>query len=50
MDAGSYHGTGGSDQNVPKKKKYKKAKWLSEEASQLGERRREVNGKGEKER
>ena len=35
---------------IPKKKKYKKAKWLSEEASQLGEKRREVNGKGEKER
>ena len=32
---------------IPKKKKYKKAKWLSEEASQLGEKR-EVNGKGEK--
>ena len=37
-------------ETIPKKKKCKKAKWLSEEASQLGEKRREVNGKGEKER
>ena len=35
---------------VPKKKKCIKAKWLSEEALQIGEKRREVNGKGEKER
>ena len=33
-----------------KKKKYKKAKWLSEEALQIAEKRREVKGKGEKER
>ena len=32
-----------------KKKKYKKAKWLSEEALQIAEKRREVKGKGEKE-
>ena len=31
-------------------KKCKKAKWLSEEALQLAERRREAKGKGEKER
>ena len=36
--------------SIPKKKKYKKAKWLSEEASQIAEKRREVKGKGEKER
>ena len=36
--------------NIPKKKKCKKAKWLSEEALQIGEKRREVKGKGEKER
>ena len=33
-----------------KKKKCKKAKWLSEEALQVGVKRREVKGKGEKER
>ena len=35
---------------IPKKKKRKKAKWLSEDALQIAERRREVKGKGEKER
>ena len=35
---------------IPKKKKCKKAKWLSEEALQLAVKRREVKGKGEKER
>ena len=35
---------------VPKKKKHKKAKWLSEEASQVGEKKRKAKGKGEKER
>ena len=34
---------------IPKKKKYKKAKWLSEEALQITEKRREAKGKGEKE-
>ena len=34
---------------IPKKKKCKKAKWLSEEALQIAEKR-EVKGKGEKER
>ena len=34
---------------IPKKKKCKKAKWLSEEALQKAEKRREVKGKGEKE-
>ena len=33
----------------PKKKKCKKAKWLSEEALQIAEKRREVKCKGEKE-
>ena len=36
--------------NIPKKKKCKKAKWLSEEALQIAEKRREAKGKGEKER
>ena len=35
---------------IPKKKKCKKAKWLSEEALQIAEKRREATGKGEKER
>ena len=35
---------------VPKKKKYKEAKWLSEEGLQIAEKRREVKGKGERER
>ena len=35
---------------IPKKKKCKKAKWLSEEALQIATKRRESKGKGEKER
>ena len=35
---------------ISKKKKYKKTKWLSEEALQIVEKRREVKGKGERER
>ena len=35
---------------IPKKKKCKKAKWLFEEALQIAEKRREMKGKGEKER
>ena len=35
---------------IPKKKKYKKAKWLSEEALQIAVKRREAKGRGEKER
>ena len=35
---------------ITKKKKGKKAKWLSEEALQIAEKRREAKGKGEKER
>ena len=58
MDRGSWPCTRGSDQEVPdivqeaatKKKKCKKAKWLSEEALQIAEKRREAKGKGEKER
>ena len=34
---------------MPKKKKCKKAKWLSEEALQIAEKRREAKGKEEKE-
>ena len=35
---------------IPKKKKCKKVKWLSKEALQIAEKRKEVKGKGEKER
>ena len=35
---------------IPKEKKCKKAKWLPEEALEIAEKRREVKGKGEKER
>ena len=35
---------------IPKKKKYKKAKWLSEEGLQIAEQRREAKGKVERER
>ena len=33
---------------IPKKKKYRKAKWLSEEALEIAKKRREVKGRGEK--
>ena len=36
--------------NISKEKKCKKAKWLSEKALQIAEKRREAKGKGEKER
>ena len=35
---------------IPKKKKCNKAKWLSEEALEIAEKRREAKGKGERER
>ena len=46
------HCMGGNDQDhtQKKKKKCKKAKWLSEEALQIARKRREVKGKEEKER
>ena len=50
MDRGLWHCTGGSDQDHLQEKKFKKAKWLSEEALQIAEKRREAKGKGEKER
>ena len=49
MDRGLWHCTGGSDQDHPQEK-YVKAKWLSEEALQIAEKRREVKSKGEKEK
>ena len=35
--------------SIPKKKEYKKAKWLSDEALQIAEKRREAKCKGKKE-
>ena len=35
---------------IPKKKKCKKAKWLSEEVSQIAEKRREMKSRGKRER
>ena len=35
---------------IPKKKKWKKAKWLPDEALQIAEKRRQTKGKGERER
>ena len=40
----------GRIKTIPKKKKFKKAKWLSEEALQTAMKSREVKGKGEKKR
>ena len=37
-------------ETIPKEKKCKKAKWLSEEALQIAEKRKEAKGKGEKQR
>ena len=50
MDGGSLNFTEGSYQDHPQEKKYKKAKWFSEEALQITEKTREVKGKGERER
>ena len=38
------------NKTIPKKKKCKKAKWLSKEALQIAVKRRETKGKGEKEK
>ena len=50
MDRGSSYYTGDSDQNHPQEKEMQKAKWLSEEALQIAEKRREMKDKGERER
>ena len=50
MDGGSWHCTEAVIETIPKKKKCKKAKWLSEDVLQITEKRREAKGKGEKER
>ena len=50
MDGGSWHWTGGRDQDHPQEKEMQKPKWLSEEALQTAIKRKEAKGKGEKER
>ena len=35
---------------IPKKKNYEKAKWFSEEALQIAEKRKDMKGKGKKKR
>ena len=51
MDRGLLHCIGSADQNYfSKKKKCRKAKWLSEEALQIAEKRWEEKGKGKRER
>ena len=50
MDGGTGLYTGNWEQDHPQKKKCKKAKWLSEEALKIDEKRREATSKGEKKR
>ena len=50
MDEGSNIVQEAGNKTTLKNKKCKKVKWLSEEALQIAEKRREVKGKGEKER
>ena len=50
MDRGSWHLQEAVIKTIPKKKKCKKAKWLSEEALRIAENRRETKGRGERER
>ena len=48
MDGGLDVAQEAVNKTIPKKKKYKKVKWLSDEALQISEKRREAKGKGEK--
>ena len=51
MDGGQYNIVQKAvNKTIPKKKKSKKAKWLSEEALQIVEEQREAKSKGERER
>ena len=50
MDGGLWHCIGDSDQEHPQEKEIQKDKWLSEEALQTAEKRREDKGRGEKEK
>ena len=46
MDGGLQHVQEAVIKTIPKKKKCKKTKWLSEEALQIVEKKRKVKGKG----
>ena len=50
MEGSLWYCTRGSEQDLPHQKKCKKAIWLSEEALQITEKRREAKSKGKKER
>ena len=50
MDGGLWHCTEGGDQNHPQEKEMQKGKVLSEEALQIAKKKREAEGKWEKER
>ena len=50
MNGGSWHCTGGGDQNHHQGKRTQKGKMVVEEVLQIAEKRREAKGKGEKER
>ena len=50
MDGCLWHCTGGIVQDHPQEKEIQKAKWLSNEALQIAEKRREAKGKGGNER
>ena len=50
MDGGSWQVQETGIKTMPKKKKCRKAKWLSEEALQIAVKRRDMKSKGEKER
>ena len=50
MNRGSQHGIVDNDQNQSKSKEMKAGRWLSEEALQIVQERREAKGKGERER
>ena len=45
MDRGLRHCIGGSDQDHPQEKEMQKAKWLSEEALQIAEKRKDTKAK-----
>ena len=50
MNRGSQHGIVDNDQNQSKSKEMKAGRWLSEEALQIAQERREAKGKGERKR
>ena len=48
MDRGSQHCTRGSDENHPQEKEMPKAKWLTEEALQIAEKKKKSKGQRRK--